>query len=68
MTTISLLTILCQSANIDELETTARELGCVEVRVVYSACHMLLPSGERGSFRTRRNGNGFVWCAADSAE
>lgn len=68
MTTISLLTILCQSESLTELETTARELGCVEIRIVYSACHLLLPSGDRGSFRARRNGDGFVWCSSDSAE
>lgn len=74
MTTISLLTILCQSASIDELETTARELGCMDVHERYGALHMLLPDGTRGSFRRQHDpiklqrGPDFVWCAADSAE
>lgn len=73
MTTISLLTILCQSASIDELETTARELGCVEIRRLYGAVHARLPDGQVGSFRVSHArgigiSNLFVWCAADSAE
>lgn len=74
MTTISLLTILCQSASIEELETTARELGCMELRMLYGAVHMRLPDGQVGSFRVSHargigiNGNQFVWCSSDSAE
>lgn len=66
MTRISILTILCQCESHIELVRTAKEFGCVDIHVLYSAVHLMLPDGTRGSFRLGTAG--FVWCAADSAE
>ena len=73
MTRVSLLYLLCQSATTVELESTARDLGCVDLRWVYGALHLMLPDGTRGSLRSSHAralgiSDQFVWCAADSAE
>jgi hypothetical protein len=74
MTRLSLLYLLCQCESLAELETTAREFGCVDLQVKYGAMHLMLPDGVRGSFRESRDaargirGHQFIWCAADSAE
>lgn len=70
MTRVNLLYLLCQCSSLTELETMARELGCIEIRQLYGAVHMRLPDGQSGSFRVAhvRCGDQFVWCAADSAE
>jgi hypothetical protein len=66
--TINLQYLLCQSSSLEELEQTARELGCIEIQLLYSALHVTLPDGERGSFRMVRDGSGFAWVPHDSAE
>jgi len=60
---ISLTYLLCQSETLEELEQTARELGCIEIRRVYSATHLRMPDGTVGSFRWQA-GTGFVWTSA----
>jgi hypothetical protein len=74
VTRVSILTLLCQSETPEELETTARELGCVDLAWRYGALHTRLPDGVQGSFRISHGaklgvaGPTFVWCSADSAE
>lgn len=71
---ISILTLLCQSSTPEELETTARELGCMNVHFRYGACHVTLPDGVQGSFRISHGaklgvaGPTFVWCNSNDAE
>ncbi len=71
---ISLTYLLCQSESPEELERTARELGCIECGWRYEAFFCRLPSGESGSFRASRDpargirGHGFVWCPDGAAE
>lgn len=73
MTRISLLSILCQSSSPEELETTARELGCTGLAWRYGALHLCLPDGLQGSLRaSHARGLGispeWVWCGHQDAE
>jgi hypothetical protein len=73
MTRVSILTLLCQSSTPEELETTARELGCVAVRWLYGSLHVTLPDGVQGSFRVSHArgigiSNKWAWCNANDAE
>lgn len=69
MVRINLTYLLCECESLDDVESTARELGCVDLRVKAGALHLTLPTGDRGSLRPRRDGGkGFVWCGVDDAE
>lgn len=74
MIQVNLTYLLCQSESTEELETTARELGCVDVRWLYGALHVTLPTGEQGSFRISHgakmgvSGATWVWQGTNDAE
>lgn len=66
--TISVVSLLCQSAATTDLEAMAKRLGCTDLHWLYGSLHLRLPGGVRGSFRTTHaaqlglSGHPFTWC------
>lgn len=66
--TISIVSLLCQSATTSELQAMAHKLRCTDLHWLYGSLHLSLPDGVRGSFRTTHEaafkvtGNAFTWC------
>jgi len=66
--TISVVTLLCESATTVELEAMAKKLRCTDLHWLYGSLHLRLPDGARGSFRSTHaaalgvSGHPFTWC------